>query len=174
MTEATTLKVQSALPQADLMKRINECISEMHSEFRNTIRKAIDLGDLLREARARVGHGDWEAWLKDNCPLSFSTARRYIKLAEERPRIEEELKSNSVNVTDLSMSAAKRLISPPGKASATAVSAHAVDELRAIRLLEDKLVTALKALKQSNHTKAIEAARNVVRLLETADLIVPA
>jgi len=98
----------SSLSESDLARQINETIEAMERAFRNNVWRAIEVGDLLIEAKKRVGHGSFEAWLRDHCKLSFSTARRYIAFAKDRPKIEAALKS--VTVTDLSLTAAKRLI----------------------------------------------------------------
>jgi hypothetical protein len=43
-------------------------------------------GALLLEARDQVGRGEWHAWLKRNFHLSETTARNYMKVAEEFER----------------------------------------------------------------------------------------
>src|SRR6516165_10560619 len=45
-------------------------------------------GELLLEAKAQVGHGEWKGWLKIHFALSQETARRYMALvpALENPR----------------------------------------------------------------------------------------
>jgi hypothetical protein len=100
----------SSLSESDLARQINETIEAMERAFRNNVWRAIEVGDLLIEAKKRVGHGSFEAWLRDHCKLSFSTARRYIAFAKDRPKIEAALNGKSVTVTDLSLTAAKRLI----------------------------------------------------------------
>lgn len=61
----------------------------------------MEVGDLLNEAKSRVGHGNFEAWLKDHCQLTFRTARRYMKMAKNRPLIEKQLAGKSAKVADL-------------------------------------------------------------------------
>jgi Protein of unknown function (DUF3102) len=107
---APTLPPISSLSESDLARQINETIEAMERAFRNNVWRAIEVGDLLIEAKKRVGHGSFEAWLRDHCKLSFSTARRYIAFAKDRPKIEAALNGKSVTVTDLSLTAAKRLI----------------------------------------------------------------
>lgn len=164
----------------------------MASAFRNSARRAIEVGELLNEAKDRVKHGNFEEWLRTHCKLSFSTARRYMYFADHRADIEAALNNGSitlngksVSVTDLSLSAAKRLIAPHPKSSGSAsksdkstskgtqnVDVNAADNpLGAIHELEDKLLAELKTLKRDNHAKAKEAASNIVRRLEDADLV---
>jgi len=70
----------------------------------------MDVGDLLIEAKKRVGHGDFEAWLGTECQLSFRAARRYMGMAKNRVKIEAQLNAKSARVADLS---AQRLLAPP-------------------------------------------------------------
>jgi len=100
----------SSLSEEDLARRINENFITIASTFHSNAMRAIEIGELLNEAKRRVKHGAFEEWLKVHCQLSFSTARRYMKFAENRKGIEEQLKMKSVNLTDLNFSAAKRLI----------------------------------------------------------------
>ncbi|MDX0636307.1 DUF3102 domain-containing protein [Sinorhizobium medicae] len=48
---------------------------------RALVRHAIAAGQRLIEAKALVGHGEWEAWLAANCDLSIRTAQKYMKAA---------------------------------------------------------------------------------------------
>jgi hypothetical protein len=111
MTETQLAKPSTPPSEAELAKRINETLSSMGSAFRSSISRALELGDLLRQAKDRVGHGRFENWLKNNCQLSFSTARRYMKYSENRTMIESKIKS--VNVTDLNLSDTPKMLSAP-------------------------------------------------------------
>src|SRR6516225_11751853 len=96
----------------DLAKAINEKYSQIVSSLRTTFIRAVEIGELLEQAKDRVGHGNFEAWLVSHYQMSFSTARRYMKLAEDRPKIEEQLKletasGKSVKLTDLNLSSAR-------------------------------------------------------------------
>ena len=70
----------------------------------------MDVGDLLIEAKKRVGHGNFEAWVGTECQLSFRAARRYMGMAKNRVKIEAQLNAKSARVADLS---AQRLLAPP-------------------------------------------------------------
>jgi hypothetical protein len=82
---ATTPSAPVRPSPADLAKRINEKYLEIVSSLRTTFIRAVEIGELLEQAKDRVGHNS-------HCQLSLSTARRYMKLAEDRPKIEEQLK----------------------------------------------------------------------------------
>ena len=132
---APTLPPISSLSESDLARQINETIEAMERAFRNNVWRAIEVGDLLIEAKKRVGHGSFEAWLRDHCKLSFSTARRYIAFAKDRPKIEAALNGKSVTVTDLSLTAAKRLIED---ASASSNSNQSSEEQKSEQKSETK------------------------------------
>jgi hypothetical protein len=42
--------------------------------------QAIEAGRLLVEAKELIPHGGWRTWLEDNCALSETSARRYMRL----------------------------------------------------------------------------------------------
>jgi Protein of unknown function (DUF3102) len=52
--------------------------------YRDAVLHAIRAGDLLLQAKARVGHGGWLPWLADNFPASTRTAQGYMRLARHR------------------------------------------------------------------------------------------
>jgi hypothetical protein len=98
----------ASLSDADLAKTINDKVRSMLASYRSSVGHAVEVGELLKEAKVRVGHGNFEPWLKEHCNLSFRTARRYMKLAENRAQIEAQFKS--ANVADLTVSGAQRLL----------------------------------------------------------------
>ena len=151
---------------ADLAKRINEKYSEIVASLRTTFMRAVEIGELLEQAKDRVGHGNFEVWLSSHCQLSFSTARRYMKLAEDRPKIEEQLKletasGKSVKLTDLNLSSARRLLAAP-KSSEGPGPKPTTDEYRRI---ENDLIACLKELRDKAESYAagtIEALKETV------------
>ena len=146
---------------ADLAKRINEKYSEMVSHFRTGVQRAIEIGELLEQAKDRVGHGNFEGWLSANCQLSPSTARRYMKLAEDRAKIEEQLKletqqsGKSVKLTDLNLTSARRLLAapkPPGGSRPGQGSPKLTTEK--YKTIENDLITCLKDLREKAESYA--------------------
>jgi hypothetical protein len=103
----------STLSIPDLAKAINERMSAMLTSFRMSVQRAIEIGELLVEAKDRVGHGKFETWLANNCQLSRASAARYMQLAKQRPKIEEQLAGKSLNLRDLNLSTAQRLLAAP-------------------------------------------------------------
>jgi hypothetical protein len=97
----------------DLARAINEKVAQITSSLRTSVARAIETGDLLIVAKKKVGHGNFERWVAGNCQLSPATARRWMELAEKRPEIEKQLAAKSLNLSDLNLSSARRLIAPP-------------------------------------------------------------
>jgi hypothetical protein len=76
----------------------------------NALAVALEVGDLLIEARNRISTG-WEHWLDENCLIGASSARLYMQLARAR----DEIEMVREQVPDLSLRAARRLIAKPPK-----------------------------------------------------------
>jgi hypothetical protein len=79
----------------------------MLTSFRNCVTHAMEVGDLLIEAKKRVGHGKFEAWCATHCQLSPRTVRRYMGMAKDRTKIEAALAAKTANLADLN---AQRLL----------------------------------------------------------------
>jgi hypothetical protein len=77
--------------------KLAEEINAEHHEFRRTFkatyRSALRVGDLLNEAKKVAGHGNWKAWVEENCEFSIRTAQVYMQIANNRELVEETLKS---------------------------------------------------------------------------------
>lgn len=75
------------------LRRLATRVREMHREIqayvRNTVWHAVRIGDLLAKAKKQVAHGDWERWLLDEAQLRPRTARAYIQMARELPKLDE-------------------------------------------------------------------------------------
>jgi hypothetical protein len=65
-----------------------EEINVMHSELQvvgwNMLSRMIAIGERLEKIKARVGHGNWETWIKDNLHFTSRTAVRYITAYKRR------------------------------------------------------------------------------------------
>src|SRR5262249_23358955 len=79
----------------------------------NVVSRAIKAGELLKEAKAKLPHGEWLSWLKKQCELSQRTAQRYMKLAEDKPKLEQKQREKSATVADLTLNQAVGLLKPP-------------------------------------------------------------
>ena len=77
------------------------------------IRLATEAGDLLIKAKEQLPHGNWGAWVQENCRFSERTARGYMRLARELPKLEE---SKRQRVADMSLRQAIKAVAEPNEA----------------------------------------------------------
>jgi Protein of unknown function (DUF3102) len=77
----------SGNPLAGLATKIRECHKQVVDAGKNIVRKAIDAGEALIEAKRQVGHGNFGRWVKDNCELSERTAEVYMECARNRQKL---------------------------------------------------------------------------------------
>lgn len=75
--------------------------------LKSSVEHGIAAGELLIEAKAKVQHGQWLPWLRDNCEMSERTAQLYMRLAKNREPIEDQIRNG---VADLSMNEAAALL----------------------------------------------------------------
>ena len=92
--------------------RITE-LSEIHEKIGNhikmTLYEAIRAGQILSEQKEGMKHGEFTPWVNDNLSFDIRTAQRYMRAYNNRERIEEGVKSDSVSfLTD-----AYRLLEEP-------------------------------------------------------------
>jgi hypothetical protein len=97
----------------DLADRIRAELQAAKTAWHNALGHALNVGQALLDAQLLVS-GNWKRWLRDNCSLSVSTAQLYQQLARHRDEIEAEIS----RTPELSLRAARRLISKP-KVAAT-------------------------------------------------------
>ena len=74
---------------ADLANQINAEHEACHFAMRESIKHAVRAGELLVEAKAGLPHGEWASWLDAHCDFSDRTARAYMRLAKELPKLDE-------------------------------------------------------------------------------------
>jgi modification methylase len=85
----------------NVIKRINQ----LHKTFmKMTVAKAVEIGKLLTEQKEKLGHGNWEDWMRTNLEFSAATAKRYMRLYEAK----DDLKT--VTVSDLSLTDVYKLM----------------------------------------------------------------
>jgi hypothetical protein len=151
----------------DLARAINEKVAQITSSLRTSVARAIETGELLIVAKKKVGHGNFEQWVSDNCQLSPATARRWMELAEKRPEIEKQLAAKSLNLSDLNLSSARRLIAPPktpaeGSGQGSPPKPPTTEKYKKI---ENDLIACLKDLREKAESYAagtIEALKDTV------------
>ena len=92
----------------ELATRIKSLHAQVIDAGKNVVRKAIDAGVALIEAKRQVEHGQWLRWLKDNCELSERTAEVYMTCARNRQRLEAIIAA----AANMTLAAALREIKP--------------------------------------------------------------
>lgn len=73
---------------------VQQRTTEIHERVDHIRRHTISIGAGLREVKARLGYGQFDAWLRAETPFSRDTADRLIKVAdfaEENPQIAASL-----------------------------------------------------------------------------------
>jgi hypothetical protein len=97
----TSLRGNSSQLVREIVSRHKRIMDAM----RNSVADAIRIGELLTEAKASLGHGEWLPWMEKHLPFSQMTASRYVRVFEKR----DQLKLNNV----FNLSDAYKLLSPP-------------------------------------------------------------
>jgi hypothetical protein len=102
------------LTVSQLVEMINTEYAAILETERTTLQRAIGIGEKLIDLKPRVAkHGEWQAWLKSNCPkISLETANLYMRLAkpENLAKLEKAAAIKSVSVTDLTTTEARDLL----------------------------------------------------------------
>jgi Protein of unknown function (DUF3102) len=97
MTEVTELKPGD--PLGDLATRIKTYHAAVKDAAKNVVEKAIAAGTLLKEAKDKVGHGKFLPWLAENCELSERSAENYMKIANNRHKLDALKSAANANLT---------------------------------------------------------------------------
>ncbi len=101
----------STLQLHDIAGQINDFHGKAESAAKTAIQYARQCGELLAEAKAQVGHGNWSQWLDGNFNGTLRSAQRYMKIASGW----NQLESKTTRVSHLSIrEAAKMLAEPKG------------------------------------------------------------
>ena len=93
-----------------LADRIRAAHAEAQSAFVHALDRAMTAGDLLIEAKTQLDHGAWLPWLRDACAVSERTAQAYMRLARNRPALEEQIRNG---VADIGVRGALALLTEP-------------------------------------------------------------
>jgi len=106
----------------DLRERLKAEHAAAVGALKSGLAHALAAGDILREAKRSLKHGQWLHWMASSGILE-STAQRYMELAGSRSVIE----AKSDTLTDLSVSGALTLLSVDSDELATKLAQKAVD-----------------------------------------------
>ena len=110
---------------ADLARQIEAEHRAAVDAAHNAIERASACGRLLIQAKARVGHGQWLAWVAAHLSFGDRQARKYMQLAQHRDQIGLENADLTLDGA-LALIAAQRRETPaaPTRASNPAVPAR--------------------------------------------------
>lgn len=110
---------QLALPE--LATKINTTVRAAEDKARSALSLALEAGRLLNDAKSRVEHGAWDAWLAENCEMAPRTARSYMRLARAYPELPEPERQR---VADLPVREAVKAIATDPTAPARTAAAY--------------------------------------------------
>ena len=109
----------------ELTKDVITEIVDLHNGiigyFKSTVANAIRIGQLLLEVKGKTKHGEFGEWISKNLPFTDRTARRYIKVYNNKNKLKTD------TVSDLT--GAYRLLSGPAKDKKKAVKSKHVQGL---------------------------------------------
>ena len=103
---STTIAEPPARPLDKLAAQINDLHRQAESAMRTGLEHALEAGRLLLEAKAQCTHGEWGAWIDDNCEFSDRTARAYMRIARLLPKLD----GTATPVADLTFRRAMRAV----------------------------------------------------------------
>jgi hypothetical protein len=94
---------------ADLAERINDEHLAAFGKAREALEHARRAGELLIEAKGKLAHGEWAAWLSENIKFSSRTATRYMQVAVGWALIGPK----SDAMSDLTLTTALKMLNAP-------------------------------------------------------------
>jgi hypothetical protein len=135
----------------DLAARIRAEHEAADSALKDGLKHALAAGGLLIEAKVKLKHGQWAAWLAEHCSISERTAQCYMRVARSLGNLEAV---KAQRVADLSFRDALRSLASTG--------------LMLEGLPEASYDRALQAIDDHDHA---ETFRNVVRRVRIEDKV---
>jgi hypothetical protein len=94
--------------------------NEAHHRINGLFLDALGLGRFLVEQKEKVGHSNWEQWVKDKLEFTSRTASRYMLLYNERNQFATE--QTRQTLSDLSMTKALKILSSNKRREKTRVA----------------------------------------------------
>lgn len=91
---------------SEIATQINVEHEKAIGAFQSGFEHALQAGEFLLQAKAKVGHGNWLRWLEKHCDASERTARLYMQVARGRSILE----SKSADFADLTLDGAIKLL----------------------------------------------------------------
>jgi hypothetical protein len=143
------------LTEEQLTEQINEQHRQVISLLTSTLHAAKQAGELLRIAKNRLAHGDWERWLETNFEGTIRTAQVYMKIAKHWGTV---LEAEARRHPDLSIAGALEMLrTAPAKLHRTKQKKwEPRDELITTHALNDTRNNLLKLMKRELDQMPIE------------------
>jgi hypothetical protein len=79
---------------SELARRANKAHEHALRATTSALGKWAAVGELLAEAKARVGHGGFRTWVEANCNFGERQARKYIRISSNRAEVEAAIIAN--------------------------------------------------------------------------------
>jgi len=73
----------------ELTQQANHLASQCQEAIQQMVWRAVECGEVLWEAKEKLGHGKWLQWLSEDWQHSERTAERYMQLAANRGLLEQ-------------------------------------------------------------------------------------
>lgn len=70
--------------QQSKIQEINSLHGELEAIVKTGLDKAIRIGELLMECKEAIPHGQFSAWVDDNCMFTIRTAQNYMRIFSNR------------------------------------------------------------------------------------------
>ena len=145
------------VPLADIATDDGFNLDNVTSEIKFYISVAnqsiIEVGKRLNLVKAKLPHGDWARWLKDNFDFTQQTANRFMRVAERFGKLNIDVKFNTtqyIALLDLPADETEKFIAEKA-AAGTPVEEMKAKQLRdEISLYKSKLADAEKQLDEKN------------------------
>jgi hypothetical protein len=157
------------LSPCDSLPDLARAIQREHDAVRTCVAEGLEharrAGELLRQAKAALPHGDWLPWLEKHCDVSARTAQAYMRIADRWQTLEA---AKAQRVADLPLREALALLAEPRPV----VDGEADDPVVAARwtLWEDTWRTRTG---EDPPPRPLELWRDMVDWLGMSDLAMP-
>lgn len=139
---------------------VSEILTIENNVYKVALDGAVQIGQRLQEAKAQVGHGEWENWCRENLNYSHEQATRFMKIATEYGD-ENSPYSKVATSQHFSISKALELLKVPEEQVETFVEEHKIEDISVRELREEikKLQSENKDLAEKKDIAVETAAK---------------
>jgi hypothetical protein len=88
--------IRRAKDLTGLAAAINMAHRQAGQALRASLEHALRVGELLIQAKAKVGYGQWLDWLRENCEVSERLAQKYMQVARDQERLRQAQRAMGV------------------------------------------------------------------------------